>query len=264
MKTTNLTTIAIVSTLLLLSPTKAQGNWGEPVSIKDFYVVINAIRTRPSVFSERIRGLFRDRRTNNVHNNFVGKTYTDASINNMINYFDTIQAVEPVALDRGLTMAGYEQATYMGSINNFVNLNAQNQNLDARVTSWGNHTGGIGEAQMLSFPGGKMAEIMVLDYMLQSDANRDMIRNPNWRLMGVGSHKRINDYFINIIFANQFVCGRCHTITDKMEDDSFWNQYLRDTYNPPDTDGNLRVNRMAFMTKFAAGLLLAFFGILAM
>lgn len=257
---TNLTILAIVSTLLLLSPVQAQGNWGEPVSIQDFYLAINAIRARPSAFSERLRGLFRDRRTNNVHNNFVGKSYTTARIDNLINYFDTIQAVPPVALDRGLTMAAFDQATYMGSINNFVSTNAQNQNLDARVTSWGTHTGGIGEAQMLSFPGGKTAEIIVLDYMLQNDNNRDLIRNPNWRLMGVGIHKRINDYFADIIFANQFTCTRCHTITNKMEDNSFWNQYLRDTYNPPDTDGNLRINARAFMAKFVLGLLVVFVG----
>lgn len=244
-----------ISTILLISPIATQGNWGEPVSIKDFFLVINAIRTRPKAFSERIRGLFRDRRTGTTHNNFVGRSYTDARINSLISYLDNAQSVDELKLDRGLTMAAYDQAKYMGSINNMNSLNAANQNLDARVTAWGNHTGGLGEAQMLSFPGGKTAEIMVLDYMLQSDANRDVIRNPNWNVMGIGIHKRINDYFVDIIFANSFVCTNCHTITDKMEDESHWNQYWRDTFNPPDTDGNLRVNNKGF--SVAVGVVIA-------
>lgn len=253
----NLRTTLAIFALLTLSPVATQGNWGEPVSLNDFYLAINAIRTRPKLYSERLRGLFRDRRTGTQHNNFVGKSYTDARINSLINYFDNAQAVDALSLDRGLTMAAYNQAKYMGSINNINGLNAANQNLDARVSSWGTHTGGLGEAQFLSFPGGKTAEIIVLDYMLQSDANRDVIRNPNWNVMGIGVHKRINDYFVDVIFANTFSCTNCHTITDKMEDDSHWNEYLRDTYNPPDTDGNLRVNNKA--VSIAVGMLLTGF-----
>lgn len=249
--------------LLAISPSLAQGTWGEPVSIQDFYLVINAIRTRPKVYAERVRQIFRDRRAaNGTHNDFTGRVYTDTRINSLISYFDNAQSVDALALDRGLTAAAYEHATYMGSINNVNGLNSNNQNLDNRVSSWGNHTGGLGEAQMISFPGGKTAEITVLDYMLQSDANRDVIRNPNWNVMGIGIHKRINDYFVDVIFANSFICTRCHEITDKMEDEMHWNQYMRETYNPPDTDGNLRVHNRAisivvgvFVTGFAISVL---------
>lgn len=70
--------------------------------------------------------------------------------------------------------------------------------------------------------------------------------------MGIGLDKRINQYFVNLIFAQDFRCTQCHLITDAEETDSYWNQWLRDTYMEADTDGNLRVNRQATVIRALA------------
>jgi hypothetical protein len=100
--------------------------------------------------------------------------------------------------------------------------------------------------------------------MIQSQTNRDIIRNPLHKQVGIGIDKRINQYFVNLIFAQDFRCTQCHLITDAEETDSYWNQWLRDTYMEPDTDGNLRVNRNASLVRaLAATLLIGLASILA-
>jgi hypothetical protein len=69
-------TLTIFVTVLLASSILAQGNWMTPISIKDFYLVVNAIRTEPKRFIQRVKDLFEDQRTLTVHK-LLGVTYTD-------------------------------------------------------------------------------------------------------------------------------------------------------------------------------------------
>jgi hypothetical protein len=94
--------------------------------------------------------------------------------------------------------------------------------------------------------------------MILSTTDRDIIRNPLHRYLGVGVDKRINEYYVNLIFSQDFKCTKCQNITDAEETNSYWNQYLRDWYKDPDTDGNLRINRQGYVLGLSVGLMAMF------
>lgn len=109
-------------TLVLLSAcVSAQGNWMTPVSIKDFFLMVNAIRTDPKKFIPRVKALFEDQRTVGGVHNLLGITYSDLQLTNFKSYLETSGPVQAVELDRGLTIVAWKQAKHMAAMNNLGN-----------------------------------------------------------------------------------------------------------------------------------------------
>ena len=256
------TGILIIATLLLAGSTLTQGSWEFPVSIKDYFIMINAIRTEPTRFVPRVKALFEDQRNAaGLHNNF-GVTYTDTQITDLKNYLQGAAAVSPVELNRGLTIVAWKHARHMASINNLgTGIGPTGLNLQQRVTAMGTQTGALEEVRALTLQKGHTAEISILHRMMVSATDRAVIRNPLHKFVGIGLEKNINQYYASLIFSQDFTCTMCHTITDKEEEDSYWNQYLRDWYNPDDTDGNLRIGKMSKIASVVVGMIIGFIGL---
>jgi uncharacterized protein YkwD len=253
------TLLKLLIAIQALSLVATQGSWREPVSIGDFHTVVNAIRTRPKAYADRVKQLFKDRRnTAGVHNIF-GTTYTDTQVDNLITYFNQENAVNPVALDRGLTAAAYERAEASAAVNQAPNalistVNTPTHNLlKTNIEKYGVVQNSFAEAQVRSLPGGNSAEVMVLHYMLINANTRNVIRNSKWTKMGVGVHNASNVYYAHLIFAESFSCTKCHLIDQDLERRMGWTAYQVDTFNPPDTDGNLRIGHQANMLKGVVG-----------
>jgi hypothetical protein len=103
-------TLSILAIVLLASQTLSQGTWAEPISIKDFYLTINAIRTEPKRFIQRVKDLFEDRRNSSGVHTLLGITYSNDQITNLKNYLDTTTPVQAVELERGLTIVAWKHA----------------------------------------------------------------------------------------------------------------------------------------------------------
>lgn len=245
--------------VIMASGVNSQGSWAEPVSIKDFYLVINAIRTEPKRFIPRVKALFEDQRNTSGVHNILGVTYTDLQITTLKNYLDTTGTVQAVELDRGLTYVAWKHAKHMSAMNNLgTGIGPTGLTFPQRVGAMGTYTGDLQEVRALTHPQGHTAEMVILSRMLLSTTDRDIIRNPNHTKLGVGVDKRINQYYVDLIFSQSFTCTNCHNISDAEEVDMHWNQYLRDWYNPPDTDGNLRIGRSG---QILSMVLVAFIGL---
>jgi hypothetical protein len=238
--------IILATAIFLASSIRAQGSWREPVSIKDFHVMINAIRTDPTKFEARVKNLFEDQRNAAGVHNLLGATYTDLQITNMKSYLSSASSVGAVELDRGLTVVAWKHAQHMATMNSLGGgLGPTGLDLAGRVGAMGTATGSLQEVRAVTLPQGHTAELVILSRMILSTDDRAIIRNPVHNKLGVGLDKRINQYYVELIFSEGFTCTKCHEITDSEEENSFWNQYQREWYNPPDTDGNLRINRAA-------------------
>lgn len=136
--------ILIFLTILLASETLTQGSWAEPVSIKDFFLVINAIRTEPKRFVPRVKALFEDQRNAAGVHNLLGVTYPTTRITALKAYLDSASAVQAVELDRGLTIVAWKHAQHMSSLNNLgTGIGPTGLNLAGRVSAMGTHTGAL-------------------------------------------------------------------------------------------------------------------------
>lgn len=165
--------------MLLSQAVQAQGDWRYPVSIKDFYLMINAIRTNPKKFIPRVKALFEDQRNASGVHNLFGTTYSDTDVANFKSYLDSTAAVPAVELDRGLTILAWKQAKNMAALNNLgTGLDANGLDLPGRVNSMGVYSGALEEVRAMTLPQGHTAEIVILSYMISSQTNRDIIRNP--------------------------------------------------------------------------------------
>jgi len=113
--------IILFLTILMAGQSLTQGSWRYPVSIKDFYITINAIRTEPGRFTARVKSIFEDLRNGaNLHSQF-GETYSDLMINNFKTFLSTTNGVGALELDRGLSIVGWRHAQHLSSINNVGN-----------------------------------------------------------------------------------------------------------------------------------------------
>lgn len=165
-----ITTVKFLTlSLLLCQLALTQGDWRYPVSIKDFYLMINAIRTDPKRFIPRVKALFEDQRNAQGVHNLFGTTYSDIDVTNFKNYLDTTASVPAVELDRGLTIVAWKQAKHMASVNNIgVDFDPNGLNLAGRVNAMGVYSGALEEVRAWTLPQGHTAEIVILSYMISS------------------------------------------------------------------------------------------------
>ena len=168
-------------------------------------------------------------------------------LDGLITFLNTSASVPAVQLDRGLTQAAYK-----------ANVDADTRGLLARINDYGTlPTGDVAqEATHATLAGGNSAEYLILDFMFDAQANRNFIMNTNWRWFGANALKRDPTYFVDMIFATQgYTCDKCYLITEDQRIKSGWRTYEWNTYNPPDTDGNLRLDKVCRILMSGVALL---------
>ena len=210
-------------------------------TIKQYFDAQNGARTNPTDMATFITTEYKDNVVSGTKLHTVWRlTFFEdcpAVFDEAINYLNAFTAVGALELDLGMTYAAWKHAKWMVDSNNgnLDHTGSGGSTFGQRLNEFTTMSIGSGGENILYTGSGYVTgKIMVSQYIIddgvQGRGHRVNLMKGTYKKAGVGLYydSGRTRYFQVSVYASQYTCDKCSTITCSMQTECGWTQYLTD------------------------------------
>ena len=196
---------------------------------------INAIRTKPQQFVERIERVYIDDLDNNgilmsrdIQTSEGKNAFIEAKA-----FLETVEPVPKLKLDPGLTVAAFMHSKYMAQTNTLTHTGKDKKNMADRIEELGTILAGDMAENIL---GSEEADVeewtlnFVVDDSFPQRAHRKNLFNPDLELLGIGVTCAEGIWYVDLNFASGGYRAKTQKINAAIFESKTLKKYIHDCF----------------------------------
>ena len=196
---------------------------------------LNAIRTNPKYFAERIEHVYIEDLDNNgiLMSRDIQTVEGKSAFMEAKGFLESTDPVPKLKLDQGLTVAAYFHSKHMAQANTLTHVGKNNTNVADRIEEYGNLLAGAMAENILGSEELDVEEWtlnFVVDDSFPQRAHRKNLFNPDLELVGIGATCKEGLWYIDVNFSSSGYKAKQQKIAKIQSEFKGLRKYLQDCF----------------------------------